>query len=746
MFTTLKYRRQVAVLAALAMVASVLVAAPAVAADPKPDYPATFDACVGGAAESAGFEDVPANHANAGDIDCIAYYGITRGTSATTYSPSMSVTREHMALFLTRLAGLVGIAVASTPANAGFTDIGELSAESQTAINQLADLGITRGTSATTYSPGDSVTRSQMGLFIARLMDKMDPIADGATMYGYTPEDVVNVADGPDDDDLPDKTVMSPYTDLGAATKSAYDAVTALYELGVVSGISDTAYGPSALITRASMAEFMAGVLDHSNARPAGVSIQASKTWDFGGFDATVAASYRDDSFAPMVDVSIKAFDSDTVGKFTADGGCAMAADCAWTDDESLTDASGNIFDPGSVSNGEANTYYAWMGDANADSNDFNVNTSPHASVTLSSTTDAVNLKVTSDINSNSTGGNTVDIDVTSSVTYTVQLVDATGGNVAKPGVEISVGVNQGGRTLYPGPAPMKTDDDGMVTYTTSGPKSTKGNTDPDRTDRVTFTSDVDGTGTVGAAATTAGDPAETVVATIVWTDSNPTLVSLAAVTNANGDTVTRAAQGSGKGSTAPYAFLSNQNRVTIRATVSFYDQYGNPVGKGERVAIAIGTGTGSSNTRTVSSRGMAGWSRTLDGTLGTGITVAYALRNAADDAGLDGAPSVTDTSVISVRHADDNSSRAAADIDAVYGDENRFRIGGALYTYDSDDVFLQTVTVGGVTSNAPVDMAKFAMLIGANRAGQPGTQANIEVVAYNSQGSSIFRVVTEAS
>ena len=35
----------------------------------------------------AGFSDVPSMHANAGDIDCIAYYGITKGTSATTFSP-----------------------------------------------------------------------------------------------------------------------------------------------------------------------------------------------------------------------------------------------------------------------------------------------------------------------------------------------------------------------------------------------------------------------------------------------------------------------------------------------------------------------------------------------------------------------------------------------------------------------------------------------------------------------------------
>ena len=80
MFATLsRFRRQVAVLTALAMVASVLVAVPAVAADPKADYEATFDACVGDAAASADFEDVPSGHANAGDINCIAYYGITRG-------------------------------------------------------------------------------------------------------------------------------------------------------------------------------------------------------------------------------------------------------------------------------------------------------------------------------------------------------------------------------------------------------------------------------------------------------------------------------------------------------------------------------------------------------------------------------------------------------------------------------------------------------------------------------------------
>ena len=485
-------RRHVAVLAALAMVASVLVAAPAVAAhddSPEPSYTATFSACVD--APPAGFTDVSATHPNAGDIDCIAYYGITRGTGDNAYSPRSGVTREHMALFLTRLATRVGIEMASDPGDPGFTDIGDLPDNSQTAIAQLADLDIARGTADTTYSPGDMVKRGHMALFISRLMDLMDPMAeDEDTPFGYTPSDVVEVDDDETTDADEAKPVKSPFTDLGSVTKTTYDAITNLYELGVVSGISDTSYSAGSSITRAAMAEFMVGVLDHSNVRPAGVTIQASKTSGFDDVEAKVAVSYRDESFASMVDVSIKVFhdkedagDEAGVGSFNEDGGCATASACAWTDDESLTDDSGNIFFDGSAPDGKTNTYYAWMGDADADDadNEFDVDDSPHASVTLSSTTDATGLKVTSDISDNSTTDNTVDIDSGKSVTYTVQLVDGDGEAVAKSGVEIGIVVIRGGATVFPAYDSLETDDDGQTTFTTAGPKSTKGNDDATR-------------------------------------------------------------------------------------------------------------------------------------------------------------------------------------------------------------------------------------------------------------------------
>ena len=124
------------------------------------------------------FTDI-ADDPNADDIARISPNGlaITKGTTDTTYSPNDPVIRGHMALFLTRLYK----AVAGTDAPTGdteFTDIGERSEEQQTAIGQLFALEVTTGTTDTTYSPTDNVTREQMGSFVARMYRALDAIPD----------------------------------------------------------------------------------------------------------------------------------------------------------------------------------------------------------------------------------------------------------------------------------------------------------------------------------------------------------------------------------------------------------------------------------------------------------------------------------------------------------------------------------------------------------------------------------------
>jgi len=126
-------------------------------------------------------------------INQTAQLDITKGTTATTYSPTAFVTRSQMALFITRQLTAAGVALPSGVSQ-GFTDIGDLPASTQTAINQLAQLDISKGTSATTYDPNGLVSRSQMAMFLARDLDVMGVVADGLRVT-VTPDTKASLGD-----------------------------------------------------------------------------------------------------------------------------------------------------------------------------------------------------------------------------------------------------------------------------------------------------------------------------------------------------------------------------------------------------------------------------------------------------------------------------------------------------------------------------------------------------------------------
>jgi len=97
--------------------------------------------------------------------------GITTGTSATTFAPDAPVTRAQMAVFLWRLVGEPNI---TTPHN--FDDVGA-GFYYEPAIRWMKDSKITTGTTATTFSPDQTVTRAQLAAWVQRLV--LD--------YGWTP-------------------------------------------------------------------------------------------------------------------------------------------------------------------------------------------------------------------------------------------------------------------------------------------------------------------------------------------------------------------------------------------------------------------------------------------------------------------------------------------------------------------------------------------------------------------------------
>jgi hypothetical protein len=819
MFTTFKrFRRLVATIAALSMVASVLVAVPAVAADPEADYEASFDACVN--APSSDFEDVPSGHANAGDIDCIAYYGITKGTSATTYSPAMAVTREHMALFLMRLAALVGISVDDDPDDTEFTDTGDLSSESQTAIAQLAALEITKGTSATTYSPGEDVTRGQMALFIARLMNHMVPMADGAiglsttTQFGYTPSDVA--------DNDKEVDVKSAFTDLGTATKDEYDAITQLYELGVAAGVSATSYAPGSDITRASMAGFMAAVLDHSNARPAGLSIQATPSTGWGDTTVTVIVSMRSDGFGAVEDQAIDIFSSNAGDKairndgtcnFEPDeddvlGGDLVDGDCVWDDNDDATDVDGNLITDAVVDAGKTKTFYAWIGDEDGDKFDSDKFTAQTTSASAKHAQDM--LKISSTINRHAfsdVNGQKVDLRATSSVTFTVQLRNrGANADVERAGVKFRVRLERGTGYINTHESELVTNDEGQVSFTVTGPTDTS--SDNSRMDDIRFDELHPKTGA----------SVRNIMEDINWVEEIPVLTKTTL-------------------ETPTYVLAGNPS---VNAVVRLWDQYGNShrsrAGQTAQITIGVDTDTvdptdENVDTRNVISRGYARWSRkpaasqtvaagTPIGVSYAGITVyerdadGYLLSDADSDPAtpsvqIDGDTTTPGTQPITSIYQEDGTTLVAT-LNEVYGDGgpvnvaagHQYRVAAdsdedqakvhvvnpansastgshivthlmvksnkflavattagdpmLVFSYDDGDTFIDSSGTSG--EGREVSMEKFQTLIdaddnhntisnqGADDADFSAITIAVEVVIYNADGTSVFRVTNAGS
>jgi hypothetical protein len=96
-------------------------------------------------------------------INALAAAKIANGTSATTFSPDVAVTRGEMAVFLVRALSL--------PASSTDRFRDDETSPYEAEINALAASGITQGTSATSFSPNLPVLRDQMATFIAKGLD-----------------------------------------------------------------------------------------------------------------------------------------------------------------------------------------------------------------------------------------------------------------------------------------------------------------------------------------------------------------------------------------------------------------------------------------------------------------------------------------------------------------------------------------------------------------------------------------------
>jgi hypothetical protein len=303
-----------------------------------------FSACPSGVIPAAGFSDTVST-----DVDCIAYYGITKGTTATTYSPEDTVTRWQMALFLTRMASRTGVTL-TDGSDQGFADISGKSEEIKTAINQIKQLGITVGKTATTYAPDDIVTREEMVLFLTRLLKK-STVGPGGN------EEFATGGEGP-------KVITSldadhNFTDLSTVTLyESVAGIAAAWNLGLPEVSARTTFEPSLPMTRKAMATFMTNSLAHTNARPKGLVLQSSGYRVSGTPTLDFSVTHRNDAFALIANSAVDVFKFNhsivaTTVRFDTAGKCSStisvaafalsSVKCTVDTGDPKTDAKGNL-------------------------------------------------------------------------------------------------------------------------------------------------------------------------------------------------------------------------------------------------------------------------------------------------------------------------------------------------------------------------------------------------------------------
>ncbi len=182
---------------------------------------------------SANLSDVDPNGTHGADIDCVVYFGVMPAIGNGIFDPTGAIFRWQMAEYLVREAQLMDIEV-PPPTPYGFTDISGLGQSTIDAINQLAELGITNGVSATSFDPFGTIPRWQMALFLTRVH----------TSAAYS---------------LPSGT--SAFADLGGLSNEAVAAINGLVSLKVTNGTSETTFSPYSNVSREQMASFLARLL-----------------------------------------------------------------------------------------------------------------------------------------------------------------------------------------------------------------------------------------------------------------------------------------------------------------------------------------------------------------------------------------------------------------------------------------------------------------------------------------------------
>lgn len=176
-------------------------------------------------AQTMNFVDVKTSDYFYDSVKWAVTKNITKGTSATTFSPNNTCTRAEIVTFLWRAAGSPTPTITRNP----FTDVKySVGSDFYNAILWASQNGIAAGTSTTTFAPNDNCTRAQIVTFLWRYAKK--PL-------GY---------------------YTNPFNDVNKTEYAAYyDAILWAAGKGIATGNTPKTFNPDGTCTRAEAVTFL---------------------------------------------------------------------------------------------------------------------------------------------------------------------------------------------------------------------------------------------------------------------------------------------------------------------------------------------------------------------------------------------------------------------------------------------------------------------------------------------------------
>ena len=356
----------------------------------------------------------------------------------------------------------------------GFADTRGAAAEQ--AVDCLVHYRITKGKGPDAFAPYETVTRSQMALFLDRAarpagISLSDAAADqgfadieglseeargavnrmaeleimtGASGSRFDPQGLVTRRDmavflarflelaevGEGGTSI--RAVASDenlFRDVSRLPRAVENAVYRLYELGVAKGTSDTAFSPDDPVSRGQMASFITRTLAHTNARPSGATVQGPAERVVEGEDADILISMRDRFHRPIRDVYVDVFSVElSISRpFDRDGSCSTrienqpaplgSRNCVIDVADLVTDPFGNAVD--SIRVYSDLVLWAWTGGLD---DEFDEDRAEAGAFTIRTSKPPVALEITDDMEE---GAELLAFG--DSITYTLQLVDRDG-------------------------------------------------------------------------------------------------------------------------------------------------------------------------------------------------------------------------------------------------------------------------------------------------------------------------------